>query len=172
MDVMSDVRISEAAVINHPDRVRIGKHVSIDMGVYISTAAKIGDYVHIAPHVCIIGGKSALLSMADFTNIAAGSVLVVVGDDFTDGMLNPIVPVKYRRLIGGVITMERFCAISVNCTVLPNVHMAEGSVLGANSLLIKSTEPWGIYVGSPAKRIGTRKKEWIIKSAKELGYEY
>ena len=172
MDVINDVRISKTAVINHPDLVTIGKHVSIDMGVYIATAAKIGDYVHIATKACVIGGRGGYLEMADFTNISVGSTLIVVSDDFTDGMINPIVPLKYRRLLGGVIKMGRFCTIGVNCTVLQNVNMAEGSILGANSLLTKSTEPWGIYAGSPAKRIGTRKKEWILASAKELGYEY
>ena len=166
-----DTIVSDDALIYHPELVSIGSHVSIDMGVCISTSAKIGDYVHIAPHVCIIGGKDALLEMDDFTNIGAGSVIVVVSDDFTQGMINPIVPLKYRKLIGYVIKMERFCTIGVNCTVLPNVHMSEGSILGAHSLLTKSTEPWGIYAGSPAKRIGTRKKDWIIESAKELGYD-
>jgi acetyltransferase-like isoleucine patch superfamily enzyme len=49
--------------------------------------------------------------------------------------------------------------------------MAEGSVLGANSLLKESTEPWTIYVGSPARPIKIRDKESILKSARKLGYE-
>ncbi|KKL62748.1 hypothetical protein LCGC14_2182080 [marine sediment metagenome] len=109
--------------------------------------------------------------MADFTNIGAGSKIVVVSDDFTMGMINPIVPLKYRQLIGGVIKMERFATIGVNSTVLPGAWMAEGSILGANSLLTKSTEPWTIYAGSPAKPIGIRQKKWILESAKELGYD-
>ena len=148
-----------------------GSHVSIDMGVYISTRINIGDYVHIAPHVCVIGGAAGFLEMGHFTNIGAGSKIVVVSDDFTNGMINPIVPLKYRQLIGGVIKMERFATIGVNSTVLPGAWMAEGSVLGANSLLTKSTDPWTIYAGSPAKPIGIRRKEWILESAKELGYD-
>ena len=66
--------------------------------------------------------------------------------------------------------MRKFSAIGVNSVVLPNVEMAEGSVLGANSLLLKDTEPWGIYVGSPAKIIGYRDKNLILEAAKELGY--
>ena len=165
-DVSIDKTAKITSVIKH-----IGSHISIDMGVYISTSIRIGDYVHIAPHVCIIGGEKALLEMADFTNIGAGSKIVVVSDDFTMGMINPIVPLKYRQLIGGVIKMERFATIGVNSTVLPGAWMAEGSILGANSLLTKSTEPWTIYAGSPAKPIGIRQKKWILESAKELGYD-
>ena len=40
-----------------------------------------------------------------------------------------------------------------------------------NIVLTKDTEPWTIYVGSPAKPVGKRDKEIILKNAKELGYE-
>ena len=170
MQTGEDVRIHKTAELTHSDNI-IGNHVSIDMGVYISSQIDIGDYVHIAPHVCIIGGGNSFLGMGHFTNIGAGSKIVVVSDDFTHGMINPIVPLRYRHIIGGVIRMEMFAAIGVNSVVLPGCWMAEGSVLGANSLLTKRTEPWDIYVGSPAKRIGTRDSKWIFESAKELGYD-
>jgi putative colanic acid biosynthesis acetyltransferase WcaF len=48
--------------------------------------------------------------------------------------------------------------------------LAEGSVVGANSLVTKSTEPWTVYVGSPAKPIRIRDKESVLKFALELGY--
>jgi len=166
-----DVRISDSASISRPDMVVIRNHVAIDMGVYISTQADIGSYVHIAPYVCIIGGADAQLIMEDFTNIGAGSKLVVRGDDFIKGMINPIVPIEYRVLIGEKIHMHRFSLIGVNSVVLQNVEMAEGSVLGANSLLTRSTEPWTIYVGSPAKAIKMRDSKLILQACKALGYE-
>ena len=166
-----DVRISKSAEISKPNLVTIGNHVSIDMGVYISTRTYIGDYVHIAPYVCIIGGEDAKLVMEDFTNIGAGSKLVVRGDDFTRGMINPIVPIEYRFLVGEKIHMHRFSLIGVNSVVLQDVEMAEGSVLGANSILTKSTEPWTIYVGSPAKPLKMRDSRSILEAYKKLGYE-
>jgi galactoside O-acetyltransferase len=48
--------------------------------------------------------------------------------------------------------------------------LAEGSVIGANSLVTKSTEPWTIYVGSPAKPVKARPKEKMIEYARRLGY--
>ena len=166
-----DVMISDKSEIIQPSLVNIGNHVSIDSWVYISTQATIGDYVHIAPHASIIGGKFAKIRMDNFSNISSGVKIIVVSDDFTKGMLNPIVPLKHRNLIGGTTWLRRFTAIGVNSVVMPNVDMAEGSVLGANSLLMENTEPWGIYVGSPARKIGIRDKTSILQSAKELGYE-
>lgn len=47
------------------------------------------------------------------------------------------------------------CWIGAHCTILPGVKIADGCVIGANSLVTKDTEPDGLYVGSPAKRIRT-----------------
>lgn len=166
-----DVRISDRAEIARPDLLTIGNHVAIDTGVYLSTRATIGDYVHIAPQVCIIGGSNALLIMEDFTNMSIGAKVIIISDDFTQGMLNPIVPVKYRHLIGNTIIMRKFSAIGAGSIVLPGVEMAEGSVLGAGSLLTKSTMPWTIYVGTPAKAVKIRDNILILKAYKELGYK-
>jgi galactoside O-acetyltransferase len=46
--------------------------------------------------------------------------------------------------------------------------MSEGSSLGAMSMLTKSTEPWSIYFGIPAKKIKNRKKNLLEMEAKYL----
>jgi galactoside O-acetyltransferase len=53
------------------------------MGVYISTEATIGNYVHIAPYTVIIGGIMSKLVMEDFSGIAAGCKIICGSDDFT-----------------------------------------------------------------------------------------
>lgn len=166
-----DVRIHKDAEFTRPESVEIGRHVAIDKGVYVTTKLSVGDYVHIAHNVSIIGGGGATMLMYNFTNIAAGSRIIVVSDDFTEGMINPIVPIEYRKLIGRVVIMQAHSLIGANSVVLPNVIMGEGSVLGANSLLKESTEPWTIYAGSPARPIGKRDKKLIVESTKKLGYE-
>jgi len=170
--VGDDVRIDEWARITRPDLLKIGSHVAIDMGVYISVGGIIQDYIHIGSNVIVLGGSSGELIMEDFTGISAGSTIVVVSDNFTKGLTNPIVPLEYRNLIGDKIIMRKFSLIGVNSVVLPNIEMKEGSVLGANSLLKCNAEPWTIYCGSPAKPIGKRDKKWILESAKKMGYEY
>jgi dTDP-4-amino-4,6-dideoxy-D-glucose acyltransferase len=168
--VGEDVRISELAVISRPELVEIGNHIAIDQWVYISTQLILGDYIHIAPHTSIIGGAPALLIMGHFTNIGSGSKIVCATDDFTQGLISPVVPIEHRTVINKPVVFENYATLGVNCTVLPGVTLAEGTIVGANSVVIKDTEPWMIYAGCPAKPIKSRDKERAIASAKKLGY--
>jgi acetyltransferase-like isoleucine patch superfamily enzyme len=167
-----DLYVDKTSRINHPKEIEVGNHVAIDIGVYISTAASIGDYVHIAPYTCIIGGKDSRLIMEDFSGISAGSKVLCGSDDFTQGLMNPQVPAEYRSPKITTVTFERFTCVGVNSVVMPGVTLREGSVVGANSVLTKDTEPWTIYVGSPAKPLKIRDKEVILNYAKKLGYEF
>ena len=86
---------------------------------------------------------------------------------------SPMIPEQYQdNQVLEPINLKRFSGVCANSVVLSGVTMAEGSVLGANSFLKESTEPWTIYVGSPARPIKKRKKEKMYEYAKELGYEF
>lgn len=166
-----DVFIHPAAIIKHPQLVSIGSHVAIDNGVTFSTGMEIGDYIHIAPYVCTIGGKTTTVIMEHFSFIAAGTKIVTGSEDYTGGgLVGPTIPAEYRKLKFGNIHFGKFAGCGVNACILPGVTMAEGSILGANSLLTRDTEPWTIYVGSPAKPVKIREKELILEYAKKLGY--
>jgi len=140
--------------------------------VYLSTQAKIGNYIHIAPSVSIIGGATALLTMEDFTNIGSGGRIVCASDDFTQGLISPVVPLQYRTVINKPIVFKKFATLGVNCTVLPGVTLGEGCIIGANSVVTKDTEPWMIYAGCPAKPIKPRDSKRILESAKILENEF
>jgi maltose O-acetyltransferase len=51
------------------------------------------------------------------------------------------------------VRIEEGCWIGSGVTILPGVTVRQGCVVGAHSLVTKSTEPNGLYVGNPAKRI-------------------
>jgi len=103
-----DVRINEFAHIVRPELVEVGNHIAIDMWTYISTQLVLGDYIHIAPSVSIIGGAAASLVMEDFTNIGSGSRIVCASDDFLQGLISPVVPVEHRTVINKPIVFKRF----------------------------------------------------------------
>ncbi len=165
-----DVYVDVTSRINHPSEIELGNHVAIDLGVYISTKASVGDYVHIAPYTCIIGGKDSKLIMQAFSGISAGCRILCGSDDFTKGLMNPQVPIQYRHPKITTVTFERFTCVGVNSVVMPGITLREGSVVGSNSVLTKDTEPWTVYVGSPARPVKIRDKELIMQYAKELGY--
>ena len=165
-----DLFIAETAILKRPHLIDIGKHVAIDYGVYISTEAIIGDYAHIAPYVCVIGGEKSKLVMGNFCGISAGSKIVCGSDDYTKGLTNPQVPEEFKNTKYTTVTFEDFTCVGVNCVIMPNVTLGIGSVVGAGSVVTRDTEPWGIYVGTPAKKIGERDREAILENSKKMGY--
>jgi acetyltransferase-like isoleucine patch superfamily enzyme len=169
-----DVFIDDHVKITRPQLVKIGNHVAIDWGFYCTTQLTVGDYVHISPYVTVIGGAPSLLTVGDFCFISAGARLVC-GTDLMqgEGLIGPVVPTKYKdQLDLSPITMKPFSGVATNSIVMPGVTLAEGSVLGANSLLKQDTEPWTIYAGSPAKPIKSRRSDIMKSHARELGYDY
>jgi galactoside O-acetyltransferase len=173
ISIGEDVIISDLALIKRPHLCKIGSHNAIDNGVTISTKLIMGDYIHIAPFVVIIGGEKSELILENFSFIASGTKIVCGSDDYTgNGLVGPTIPDEYRDVKYTTVKFEKFGGCGVNCTIMPGVTLSEGSILGANSLLTKDTEPWTIYVGSPAKPVKIRKKETILENAKKLGYEF
>ena len=166
-----DVFVSKNVEIKRPENVVVGNHIAIDSGFKCTTKLEMGDYIHIAPDVVIIGGPSTYLKLDHFSFIAAGTKIVCGSENYVEGgLVGPTIPAKYRNLIFKPIIFEKFAGVGVNCSIMPGVVIAEGSVVGANSVVTKNTEPWMVYVGSPAKPIRMRDKETALKYAKELGY--
>jgi acetyltransferase-like isoleucine patch superfamily enzyme len=81
-------------------------------------------------------------------------------------------PNEFKITTHGTTVLENFSWVGAGSIVLPNIVMAEGSVLGAGALLTKNTEPWTVYIGSPAKPYKARNKKQILENARKLGYEY
>ncbi len=170
----NDFFIHDHTCITRPHLAKVGNHVAIDFGFYCTTGLNLGDYIHISPHVSVIGGEKTSLNMEDFTFISTGARMICGSDLFMgDGLIGPMIPDEYKDTqILEPINLKRFSGVCANSVVMSGVTMAEGSVLGANSFLKTSTEPWTIYGGSPAKPIKKRHKTKMYKYAKELGYEF
>lgn len=168
-----DVIIDHNAIIKRPHLAKIGNHVSIDHGFYCTTKLEIGDYIHIAPYVTVIGGEKGFFKTGNFTSIAAGCRIICVSDSHLgEGLIGPLIPNIYRdRLIAAPVIFETFAAIATNVVILPGVTLGEGSVIGACSLVTKSTKPWTVYYGIPAKAVKSRPKEKMIRFASQLGYK-
>lgn len=57
--------------------------------------------------------------------------------------------------------------IGANVVILDGVKIGDGAIVGANALVTKELEPYGIYAGVPAKKIGDRfteeEKDFLLK---------
>ena len=169
-----DVYISSSAEIRRPELCKIGNHVAIDSFFYCTTKLTIGDYVHISPQVAVIGGKGTALYVEDFCFLSVGSKYICGSETFRgQGLIGPLIPKEYQdEQQLWPITLKRFSGALTNSVILPGVTMAEGSVLGANSLLKGDTEPWTVYAGNPARPIRKRDMYKAYEYAEKLGYKY
>jgi acetyltransferase-like isoleucine patch superfamily enzyme len=43
--------------------------------------------------------------------------------------------------------------VGVNATLRDGITLGEGTCVAMGALITKTTEPWGLYLGAPAKRI-------------------
>lgn len=56
------------------------------------------------------------------------------------------------------LKVEKYAWIGADALILASVQtIGEGSVVAAGAVLTKSTEPYGVYGGNPAKKIGHRR---------------
>jgi acetyltransferase-like isoleucine patch superfamily enzyme len=168
-----DVRVDDHVQITRPQLVDIGNHVAIDFGFYCSVQMKVGDYVHISPHVSVVGGAEGLLEIEGFNTVSSGCRLVCNGETFSgEGLVGPFIPKDYRDTLNfAPIRMRRFSSIASNVVVFAGCEIAEGSVVGAGAVLTASTRPWTIYAGVPAKPIKMRRADQMKTFARKMGYE-
>jgi acetyltransferase-like isoleucine patch superfamily enzyme len=167
-----DVMIHERVTLVGIENISIGSHVRIDPDVILLATGPltIGCYTHIAPGVFI--AAKAGFEMKNFANIAHGARIYTVNDDYSGKyLMGPTIPEDLVSLSPGAVLMEEHANIGAGAIVLPGVTLAEGSVLGALSLIGKSTQPWTIYGGVPAKPIKERQRDVICKGHKLLKSE-
>src|SRR5450631_3413013 len=163
-----DVIIHERVTLVGIENISIGSHVRIDPDVILLATGPltIGCYTHIAAGVFI--AAKAGFEMKNFANIAHGARIYTINDDYSgEHLMGPTIPAELLSLSPGAVLMEEHANIGAGAIVLPGVTLAEGSVLGALSLIGRSTEPWTMYGGVPAKPIKERRRD-VIGKGKEL----
>jgi acetyltransferase-like isoleucine patch superfamily enzyme len=156
-----NVKVSDKASIYNPDQIRIGDNSRIDDFCVISGKVELGRNVHIAA-LCLVAGGRPGITMADFSGLAYGVKIFAQSDDYSGTtMTNPTVPAQYKSEILAPLIIGRHVIVGTNSVVGPGVTLAEGSSIGSGAVVLHSTEPWGIYVGVPARRIRERSRKLL-----------
>lgn len=165
------VKISDRASIYNADQIEIGDYSRIDDFCVISGNIKIGRNVHITPQCLAAGGIPGLV-IEDFVALAYGVKVFTQSDDYSgQTMTNSTVPKEFKNETMLPVRIRKHSIIGTGCIIMPGVVIEEGSSVGANSLVLQSTEAWTIYVGSPAKKIAVRKKDLLVLEKKYLESE-
>jgi acyl-[acyl carrier protein]--UDP-N-acetylglucosamine O-acyltransferase len=61
-------------------------------------------------------------------------------------------------VMSGHCRIESHCFFGVNSALRDGLAIAKGTVLSMGANLLTDTEPWGVYVGNPAKKIDKSSK--------------
>jgi len=156
-----NVKISDKASIYNCDVIKIGDNSRIDDFCVISGRVEIGRNVHITPQCLLAGGEKGIV-LEDFSTLAYGVKVFTQSDDYSgETMANSTVPKNFKNEQKRSVRVGRHSIIGAGSIIFPGVVIGEGASIGANSLVLKSTENWSIYVGSPARRIKSRKKSLL-----------
>lgn len=131
-----------------------GAYAYIGKNCLIYPRVIIGDYSMLANNVSILGD--------DHFFRKAGIPIIFSGR-----------PVLKETLIGKDVW------IGMNSIILTGINIGDGVVIAAGAVVTKNCEPFGIYGGVPARKIGNRfnsseelnvHKEMLKGSYKDLGY--
>jgi len=156
-----DVRISRYARLYGADQIRLGDHVRIDDFCLLSGRVTLGSYIHIAAGTMLFGGEAGI-TFDDYSTASSRCAIYALSDDYSGAyMTNPTVPEAYTGVYEAPVHIARHVIIGTGSTVLPGVTVGEGCAVGAMTLLNRSTEPWGLYYGVPARRQAERRRELL-----------
>ena len=157
----SHVRISDRASIYNPELMDIGDHVRIDDFCVVSGKVTLGRNVHIAVFCNVAGGELGI-TFEDFSGLAYGCHVFTQSDDYSGRTLtNPTVPDQYKKETKAPIVVGRHSIVGTCSVILPGVVLGEGTAVGAMSMVTKSTEPWFMYFGIPAKKLKVRSRQLL-----------
>lgn len=164
----SDIRIGRFAILYTPELLTLGNHVRIDDFTVISGSVTLGSYIHISQFCGIYGGEKGII-MEDFSGLSSKCTIYATSDDYSGcSMTNPTVPDQFKPgYIDKSVKIARHAVIGCSSVVLPGVTVDEGTSIGSMTLCNKTTDPWSIYIGIPARKVGERKKD-ILKMEQQL----
>jgi UDP-2-acetamido-3-amino-2,3-dideoxy-glucuronate N-acetyltransferase len=140
--VWSFSRVLERAVIG--DHCQLGQNVFVDRDVVIGRRVKIQNNVSVYTGVSIADGVFLGPSCV-FTNVTFPRAFIERKREFSPTVV------------------ERGVTVGANATIVCGVRLGEFSLVGAGSVVTRSTAPFSLTVGVTAERIG-----WVCACGKRL----
>lgn len=169
---LSNSSAGERTIIGDNSRVRhctLGHHVRIDRNNLLMNV-DMGDYSYTGPFDMLFH-----LRIGKFTSISYGVTIGAPEHNYKLLSTHPFVYDSYYEVFdkNEVVRNDKFDKeteigndvwIGCNSTILRGVHIGDGAVVGANSLVNKDVPPYAVIAGCPAKIIKYRfPKETIDK---------
>jgi acetyltransferase-like isoleucine patch superfamily enzyme len=167
--VGQNVRISRSATLYNLDKIKIGNDVRIDNFCILAPSGNaslcIGNNVHISAF-CFINGMGNVM-LEDYVTLAPRVSIFSSSDDYSGvAMTGATLPSAYLGTETADVILCQHTIVGVAVSILPGVTLAEGTAVAAHSLINKSTEPFIIVGGVPARKLRERERNMLILEKK------
>ncbi|MCZ2339104.1 MAG: acyltransferase [Chitinophagales bacterium] len=161
--VGENVYLSDKASYYNCKNITIGNNTRIDDFSVLSAGdggIEVGSYVHIAIGVSLIGAGK--ISIKDFVGLSSRVSVYSSNDDYSgEFMTNPMVPAELTNVTSLPVTIGKHAIIGSGTVILPGLSIEDGVAVGALSLVTKNCDAFGVYIGTPAKKIKKRKRNLL-----------
>ncbi len=160
VDIDPSAKISSLADIEPSVRgtlMRIGARTMIDAFVKIKPTGGSGEFV--IGEDCAINSGTVIytgngIRIGDAVLIAANCTLAPTNHEFSDPSKR-IRDQGFQPSRGGIIIGDDVW-LGANVVVLDGAVIGQGCVVGAGAVVRGELEPYSVYAGAPAKRVGAR----------------
>lgn len=157
------VELSRKATLHGAARISLGDHARIDDFCVLSAGEggiAIGRRVHLAVFCSLIG--QGRIELGDYAGLSSRVTIYSSNDDYSgECMSNPTVPGEFTRVEIAPVRLGRHVIVGAGSVILPGCTLHEGSGVGSMSLIRSDCEAFGMYFGSPARRIGWRSARMV-----------
>lgn len=148
------LQLRTSTVVRGGRNIVIGDNFS-SMGL-LYMYANAGGFLQIGDNCAVntnvqFGAASGRITIGNDVMIAANVVLRAANHSRARGA-----PMKDQAPISGEIVIEDDVWIGSNAVVTADVRVGRGTIIGAGSVVTRSTEPYSIVGGVPARKIGER----------------
>jgi len=135
---------------------KCGKNVIFDpFSNFSYKNISIGDDVYIGPDAKFL---TALSTIKIGNKVMFGPEVMLIGGNHNTSVIGSYMfDIKTKKPEDDLpIVIEEDVWVGARVTILKGVKISKGCIIAAGSIVNKTTEPYGIYAGAPAKRLRDR----------------
>jgi len=164
----NNVIIGKTVRIRYPELVELHDNVIIDDFTFISCGLIMHEHSFIENNCSLMGGKDHKVILGKHAAICNHVSAICAPIDIVNG-----VNINHHRQSltfqkTGDIILEDYTAICPHSFLLPGVTVGEGARTSEFTRVSKNLDPWGLYYGISAKKIGDVNKESVLRHIDEF----
>lgn len=150
----SNVVFETGTLVFHPENILIGDNVYIGHNTilkgYHSNTMSIGDDTWVGQGCFFHSAGGIRIGKA----VGIGPAVKILSSQHEDRESHT--PVILNKLSMKEVVIEDGCDIGIGSIILPGVHIGQGSVIGAGSVVTRDVAPMSVVAGNPARLLRIR----------------